>query len=186
MSFSLPFNLGDLGKLVGVDPSKGYEIASQGAAKAQAAANQLSDLQWARQMQGLQLALNAAGNRPMHDQLYGTRTTPGQATPGGSQLPWMSGGPPGSAAGSGGMSGPDPSGVRRPMPTEGVISAPVGVGTPPPPGYTPPPPQVPRSLVPQGGIGSIFSTGNRPPLPPPPPTQDNGGLMSQLFALARR
>jgi hypothetical protein len=70
-----------------LDPATGYQTAAAGAKAAQAQSNQLSDLQWQRQMQGLQ---QSQGYNNQLQSLYNSLYTPGhgQAAPGGmSTLP---------------------------------------------------------------------------------------------------
>ena len=57
-----------------LDPARGYNTAAQGAAAAQQQANALSDLQWQRQMQGLQ---QATGYTDQLQGLYNSMYSPG-------------------------------------------------------------------------------------------------------------
>ncbi len=67
---------------LGLDPSQGYDTAAAGAKQAQQQANQLSDLQWQRQMQGLG---QAQGYTNQLQSLYNSMYSPGggQAAAGG-------------------------------------------------------------------------------------------------------
>ena len=57
---------------IGLDPSKGYDTAAAGARQAQQQANALSDLQWQRQMAGLQQAQGAANQfQSLFNSVYG-------------------------------------------------------------------------------------------------------------------
>ena len=78
----------------GLTGKKGYDTAAQGARDAQAQANALSQLQWQRQMQGLQEARGQT--QPylsLYDRIYGTQMAGHQT-------------PVGGAGGMGGMGGP--------------------------------------------------------------------------------
>lgn len=74
---------------LGLDPRQPYEQAAAGAKEAQAQANALSELQWKRQMMGLQGALGFQNNL---QQLYNSIYSPGGGAP---------------AAGGGAPGGPD-------------------------------------------------------------------------------
>jgi hypothetical protein len=72
---------------------KGLDTAAAGAREAQAQANALAQLQWQRQMQGLQEARGQT--QPylsLYDKIYGTQTA-GRMTPVGGMAPGMDGGP---------------------------------------------------------------------------------------------
>ena len=94
-----PTNLNPTGQFtsqLGMDPSAGYSTAAQGAFNAQAQATNLSNLQWQRQMQGLQQATGYTNQmQSLYNSLYGGGG--GQAAPGGMQaIPQGRGGAPGS------------------------------------------------------------------------------------------
>lgn len=83
-----------------ISGKKGLETAAQGAREAQAQANALSQLQWQRQMQGLQEARGQT--QPylsLYDKIYGTQMA-GHQTPVGGMNPNMMGGPPGAGSGA--------------------------------------------------------------------------------------
>lgn len=63
---------------LGLDPSQGYDTAAAGAREAQNQANQLSDLQWQRQMAGLQ---QAQGYTNQLQALYNSLYSPGGGAP---------------------------------------------------------------------------------------------------------
>ena len=73
-----------VGQKLGLDPAGPANTAAQGAANAQAQANQLSALQWQRQMTGLQGALGYVGGlQSLYNSIYspgGGRAAPGGAT----------------------------------------------------------------------------------------------------------
>lgn len=82
----------------GMDPSAGYDTAAAGAKAAQADAAKLSDLQWQRQMAGLQ---QAQGYTNQLQQLYNSIYSPGGGAPaagGLSSLAPMAGGGQGGGA----------------------------------------------------------------------------------------
>lgn len=55
----------------GLDPTEQYDTAAAGAREAQGQANALSQLQWQRQMQGLQGALGYVNNlQSLYNQIY--------------------------------------------------------------------------------------------------------------------
>jgi hypothetical protein len=64
--------------LFGLDPGAGYDTAAAGARAAQADANALSNLQWQRQMAGLQ---QAQGYTNQLQSLYNSLYSPGGDTP---------------------------------------------------------------------------------------------------------
>lgn len=73
-----------------LDPARGYNTAAQGATNAQAQANSLSDLQWQRQMGGLQQAQGYTGQlQDLYNSIYGG---PGGATAAGGMQPTKPGG----------------------------------------------------------------------------------------------
>ncbi len=129
-----------------VSGRKGLNEAAQGARDAQEQARALAELQWQRQMQGLQEARGQT--QPylsLYDRIYGTQmagnvtrvpglSPPGQATsgpaPSGQAAPWPTGPNEQSAV--------SPDGTRHPF-TGGGMQAPVMRGRPPAPGYVPPP-----------------------------------------------
>ena len=79
---------------------KGLDTAAQGAREAQAQAQALSQLQWQRQMAGLQEARGQT--QPylsLYDRIYGTQMA-GHQTPVAGMNPNMMGGPPGAGGGS--------------------------------------------------------------------------------------
>lgn len=85
--------LGSFLRPLGMDPSQGYDTAAAGARAAQSQANDLSALQWQRQMGGLQGALGYVGGlQQLYNSIYGAGG--GAAAPGGSVVPP----PPGAAA----------------------------------------------------------------------------------------
>ncbi len=106
---------------LGLDPSQGYDTAAAGAKQAQQQANQLSDLQWQRQMQGLQ---QAQGYTNQLQSLYNSIYSPGggQAAAGGqTQGMLQSMGGPGGAGGPGG-------GMGMTLPPPGPPTTPAGGG----------------------------------------------------------
>lgn len=81
-----------------VSGRNGLETAAKGAKEAQAQANQLAQLQWQRQMQGLQEARGQT--QPylsLYDRIYGTQMA-GHQTPVGGIAPGFGGPPPGADA----------------------------------------------------------------------------------------
>lgn len=81
---------------LGLDPSQGADTAAAGARAAQGQANSLSDLQWQRQMGGLQQAQGYAGQlQTLYNSLYGAGN--GMAAPGGGGLQAMQGPAPGAS-----------------------------------------------------------------------------------------
>jgi type II secretory pathway pseudopilin PulG len=88
---------------LGLDPSQGYDTAAAGAKQAQQQANALSQLQWQRQMAGLQGALGYVGNlQSLYNSLYGPGG--GQTAPGGGNVI----GPPPTASQLSALAGPPP------------------------------------------------------------------------------
>lgn len=151
-----------------ISGKKGLDTAAQGAREAQKQANYLSDLQWQRQMQGLQ---EARGQTQPYlsllDKMYGTQMAGHVAPVGGlgvggpRGMGGMSGiGEPGGGGGPGqpvGLLGPD--GTRHAPATGGGLAfglaqyasqanrPPIMRGSPPAQGPTPPP-SPPQGMVP--------------------------------------
>lgn len=114
-----------------ISGKRGYDTAAQGARDAQKQANYLSDLQWQRQMQGLQEARGQT--QPylsLYDKIYNTQTAGRAAPVGGLGV----GGPRG-GAGMAGMSNM-PGGGSGPDPYAGRGAVPGGGPTPIAPGHS--------------------------------------------------
>lgn len=174
----MSFSLEDLYK--GLTGQKGLETAAAGARDAQKQANALADLQWQRQMMGLQEARGQT--QPylsLYDKIYGTRMA-GNVTPvAGLQPPPGSGGP-GGPAGAG--TPPPGSGRIAPDPNRGVGAAVYQIGGgrgPGPGGYTFPQSQrgFGEALYNAGGSTPAYAppTTGRPPGAPPPVSGAGGG-----------
>ncbi len=93
----MPSPLTPLLRPLGLDPSQGYDTAAAGAKDAQAQANALSDLQWQRQMGGLQ---QAQGFTNQLQSLYNSMYSPGGGAPAAGGMPMQPMGAAGAAPGA--------------------------------------------------------------------------------------
>lgn len=174
--------------------SPGYDTAAAGAKEAQAYLQQLSQVAWDRQMQGLQGALGSfQGYDALSAQLIPSHGGPqgGGGMPSGGQGPSAPPGPPPTAAT--GYASP-----RTPTSINGAPAPPVattGYSSPRTPTSVPgnippelPPPQIPPSLPPPGAPPGLAPPGAPPGLPPPGGAQVDQSvpnIMTMLAAMTR-
>jgi hypothetical protein len=166
---------------------KGMDTAAQGARDAQTQSRELADLQWQRQMQGLQEARGQT--QPylsLYDRIYGTQMAGNMSPVGGG-----GGGGGGLGAGSGalgprgdGLSSVAPDGSRHPW-VAGGVQAPITQGAPMPGRIAPAPTPTPTAIRPGFGGAPASMPTQAPAYRPPVPTMGSGG-QSQLDQLLQR